>query len=291
MQLVLHAGAHFTEEERLMKCLLRNKDTFREHGAVVPGPGKYRNILRETVVAMQEAGLAPDAGEVLLDAILDNEVADRVLLSHPHFFSWPRAAIRRGIIYPHAPQRIAHLATIFRGEEIELFTAICNPATFVPACFDKNPRDDLEEFLGGIDPRELRWSDTFSRIRQAAPEVTITVWCNEDAPFLWSQIIREMGGLEHGKPVVGGFDLFGDIMSKEGMARFATYLKSKPDMTEIHIRRVMAAFLDKFALDEAIEAELDVPGWTEDLVEELTEIYEEDVVTISRIPGVDMVTL
>lgn len=291
MQLVLHAGAHFTEEERLMKCLLRNKDTFRDRGAVVPGPGKYRELLRDTVVAMGEAGLAEDARDVVLDAILDNEVADRVLLSHPHFFSWPRAAIRRGVIYPHAPQRMAHLATIFREDDIELFMAICNPATFIPACFEKNPRDDLADFLGGVDPRELRWSETFLRIRQAAPEVTITAWCNEDAPFLWSQIIREMGGLEHGAPVVGGFDLFGDIMSPDGMTRFDKYLQSKPGMTEIHTRRVMAAFLDKFALDDAIETELDLPGWTAELVQELTELYEEDVGAISRIPGVEMVML
>ena len=44
-------------------------------------------------------------------------------------------------------------------------------------------------------------------------------------------------------------------MSKEGMQRFAAYLKSHPDMTEIQKRRVISAFLDKFALEEEIEEE------------------------------------
>lgn len=290
MQLVFHTGAHFTEEERLMKCLLRNKERFRERGVSVPGPGKYRKLLRETMGAMAQSAVAADAREVLLDAILDDENADRVLLSNAHFFGAPRAAVRKGLLYPNAAQRMAHLVEIFGNDDLELFMAVRNPATFLPICFKKSPREDMPDFMGGVDPRAVRWSDTFRRIREAAPEVPITVWCNEDAPLLWSQIIREIGGLEHGEMVIGGFDLFGDIMSKEGMARFVAYLKSKSTMTEIQIRRVMVAFLEKFAIEEKVEEEIDMPGWTEELVHELTEIYDEDVFAIERIPGVQLIS-
>jgi hypothetical protein len=34
------------------------------------------------------------------------------------------------------------------------------------------------------------------------------------------------------------------------MQRFAAYLKSHPEMTEIQKRRVISTFLDKFALEE-----------------------------------------
>lgn len=290
MQLVFHTGAHFTEEERLMKCLLRNKERFRERGVSVPGPGKYRKLLRETMGPMVQSAVAADAREVLLDAILDDENADRVLLSNAHFFGAPRAAVRKGLLYPNAAQRMAHLVEIFGNDDLELFMAVRNPATFLPICFKKSPREDMPDFMGGVDPRAVRWSDTFRLIREAAPEVPITVWCNEDAPLLWSQIIREIGGLEHGEMVIGGFDLFGDIMSKEGMARFVAYLKSKSTMTEIQIRRVMVAFLEKFAIEEKVEEEIDMPGWTEELVHELTEIYDEDVFAIERIPGVQLIS-
>lgn len=291
MQLVFHTGAHFTEEERLMKCLLRNKERFRERGVAVPGPGKYRKLLRETISAMPQTAIAANAREVLLDAILDDENADRVLLSNAHFFGAPRAAMRKGLLYPNGPERMTHLAQIFPDDDLELFMAIRNPATFLPVCFEKSPREDVAHFMDGVDPRAVRWSDTLLRIREAAPEVPITVWCNEDAPLLWSQVIREIGGLEHGDTVIGGFDLFGDIMSKEGMARFVAYLKSKPAITEIQIRRVMVAFLDKFALDEKIEEEIDITGWTSELIEEMTEIYEDDVLAIERIPGVQVISL
>ena len=38
-----------------------------------------------------------------------------------------------------------------------------------------------------------------------------------------------------------------------------------------------------------IEEELDLPGWTEALVDELSDIYDEDVFEISRIPSVNYI--
>ena len=131
---------------------------------------------------------------------------------------------------------------------------------------------------------------SFASIREAAPNVPITLWCNEDTPLIWAQIIRDLAGLEHGEKITGGFDLLSDIMSREGMRRFRAYLHEHQGMTEMQKRRVIAAFLDKFALEDALEEELDIPGWTDELVEELTEIYDEDVFHIQRMPGVQMIT-
>ena len=61
-------------------------------------------------------------------------------------------------------------------------------------------------------------------------------------------------------------------------------------MNEIQIKRVIVAFLDKFAIEEAVEQVIDMPGWTESFVNELTELYDEDVHAISRIPGVSLIT-
>ena len=291
MQLVLHAGAHFTEENRLMKCLLRNKDSLHNAGVAVPGPGRYRDLLRGVATADPNESFFPQARDALIEAMLDGETADRVLLSTAHIFGWPRAAVRQGMMYPQAADRLAQIAAVFRHEDIELFMAIRNPATFIPACFAKHPEEDILEFLGGWDPLDIRWSDTFEMIRSVAPDIPITVWCNEDAPLLWSQVIREISGLEHGTPIVGGFDLFEEIIAEDGRKRFRSYLENKPNLTEIQLRRVMAAFLEKFALDDVIEEEVDLQGWTTGLISEMSEQYEEDVALISRIPGVEVLTL
>lgn len=290
MQLVLHAGAHFTEEERLMKCLLRNKDDFQKQGIAVPGPGKYRNLLRETMMAMENAPLAENARDVLLDAILDESSARRLLLSNASFLGIQRGILRKGLLYPIAAERIAYLATLFREDEIELFMALRNPATFLPAVFKHSSRETVEDFMDGVDPLTIRWSDTLRRIREAAPEVSVTVWCNEDAPLIWTEIIQEIADLDDGKEVVGGYDLLADIINSEGMTRFEAYMTSRTTLSVVQKRRVMMAFIEKFAREGAIEEELDMPGWTQDLVSEMTEVYDEDTLALARIPGVHLVS-
>ena len=290
MQIIFHTGAHFTDDDRLMKCLLRNKDDFAKRGIAVPGPGKYRQLLRSTLRAMQSAPPDPNARDVLIDAILDDEDADRMLLSNAHFFGVANAAVRDGELYPAAPERMANLRRLFPHDELEMFMAIRNPATFLPLVAEKSPERDMPEILGGKDPRSMKWSTLITAIRDAAPDVPITVWCNEDTPLIWAQVIRELAGLEHGEKITGGFDLLKTIMSAEGMKRFRAYLHQHRNLTEMQKRRVIAAFLDKFALEDEIEEELDIPGWTEDLVDEMTEVYDEDVFAIERIPGVQFIS-
>ena len=289
MQLALHAGAHFTENDRLLRCLLRNKDSFARRGVAVPGPGKYKTLLRSTILAIQDHPPAPDAGEVLLDMILEEEDADRVILSHMFLFGAPRACVRDGLIYDIAPERLAQIASLFADNEIELFVAIRNPATFLPALMQASPQENMAEFLRGSDPYTIRWSETFQKIRAAAPTIKITTWCFEDMPILWAQIIREMAGFKCDEKIIGSFDLLSEIMRKEGMQRFQNYIRSHPDITERQMRRVIGAFLDKYAMEDQIEEELDAPGWNEEIIDNMTDIYEQDIATIARISGVTFI--
>ena len=47
MRIVYHLGAHCTDEDRLVRCLLKNRATLAEQGIVVPAPTRYRKLLRE----------------------------------------------------------------------------------------------------------------------------------------------------------------------------------------------------------------------------------------------------
>jgi hypothetical protein len=89
--------------------------------------------------------------------------------------------------------------------------------------------------------------------------------------------------------VVSGYDLLGDILRPDGMKRFETYMAGKPNLSVSQRRRVIEVFLEKFARDEVIEEELDVSDWSQDLVAEMTETYDEDVAAIAHIPGVQMI--
>lgn len=291
MKVVFHTGAHHTDDDRILKCLLNNKGPFSKRGVAVPGPGKYRTLLKETFAAMDTAEPSSDARDVLVDAILDDERADRLILSNQHFFGSPRFSLGGGQLYPLATRRLRQVMQLFEGDEVELFMALCNPATFVPNVLSKASPAQQREILSENNPLALRWIDLMARIKQTLPELKITVWCNEDTPLIWGQIIRDMAGIPYGEKIIGNFDLLREIMSREGMKLLRRHMAEHPNLTESQKHRVIAAFLDKFALDDALEEEVDLPDWTEELVEELTASYDHDVSLLRNIDGVKMIAV
>jgi len=290
MQVIIHCGAHATEEDLLLKALLKNAGILSKQGTAVPGPGRYRSLLKECMAALKNGSAAEEAPDVLWDAILDDSQASRVILSNPHFFGSPRHALQGDSLYPEAEERLQALQALFPYDQLEICMALRNPATFLPALFAKSARGTVRQALQDCDPLQLRWSGLLSRMRQAAPQMPVTVWCYEDLPLIWGQVLRELAGIEAGAPLKGRFDLLATIMQPAGLERLRTYLEAQPDVTGVHRRRVYAAFLDKFAREEALEEELDFPGWTETLVGAMSEIYEEDLYAIQRLPGVTLVT-
>ncbi|MGR3805143.1 hypothetical protein [Marinibacterium profundimaris] len=289
MQIILHTGAHFTEDDRLIKCLLRNKEDFSRRGVAVPGPTRYKKLLKDTLNAMRDTRPGPEARDVLMDAILDEEKARRMILSNAHFFGAPRAALRDGLLYPNAAEKVSQMRALFPDDDLEIFMAMRNPATLLPAIYKESPRDELDDFLEGADPRRIKWSESITAMRVLNPAIPITVWCNEDTPLIWGSIIRAMAGLPEGARITGSFDLLGAIISTEGMKRFRAYLKEHPVMSEAHKRRVMGIFLEKYALEEELIEELEMPGWTDELVEEMTEVYDADFAAVQGIPGVTVI--
>ncbi|MEM9349718.1 MAG: hypothetical protein AAGA47_05615 [Pseudomonadota bacterium] len=290
MEIVYHIGAHETDDDKLIRCLLKNRDLLAERGIAVPNPTRYRKLLRETLQAIVTGANPALSRHDVFDAILGDEHAERIVMSNANFCCINARIFENGQFYPLGPGRIAALGQLFPGDTIEFHMGLRNPATFVPAVVGGLPENIQASVAAQVDPFDLRWSEVITRFREACPQAEFTVWCNEDTPLLWTQLIQEMSGLEHGTPIVGGFDLLAEIMTEEGYKRFLSYLKSHPPQTEVQTRRIVAAFLDKFAIEEQLEEELDMPGWTEETVDALTEIYEEDVYAIDRLPGVNLIT-
>ena len=289
MQIVYHIGANCTDQDRLLKSILKNAEALAQQGIKVPGPGKYRRLIRETIQALDGQDPQPDTREILIDAILDDEQCNRVVMSHAQFMCVHRRVFEGGIFYALAEDKLLGLADLFPDDEIEIFMGIRDPATFVPAVFGDSPATDFERFMHGLTPQDLRWSDLVARIRKILPNAALTVWCNEDTPLIWAQLIREMAGIDPLTKITGGFDLLSSIMSAEGMKQFVTYLRANPPQTEAQKRRIIAAFLERFALEDEVEETVDLPGWTDETVPQLTAAYDEDVYLIERMEGVNFI--
>jgi len=289
MQIVYHIGANCTDEDRLLKSLLRNADAFASQGVKVPGPSKYRRLLRETIQGLGGQPPAPDTREILLDAIVDEEECNRLVMSNDQFMCVHRRIFDKGRLYRLGDEKFTGLDAIFHSDEIEIFLGLRNPATWLPAVFNAISDDDFNDFMHGLAPADIRWSELVAKIRELVPRASLTVWRNEDTPLIWAQLIREISGVDPLTRIQGGFDLLSTIMSEDGMKRFVAYLKTHPPQTEVQKRRIISAFLERHALDEAIEDEIDLPGWTDETVQFLTQTYEEDCQAIARMPGVNFI--
>ena len=293
MRIVYHLGAHCTDDERLLRCLLKNRGVLATQGIIIPGPARYRTLLRETAIALKGQPASMDTQALVLEQIMEVDRADRLILSWDSFLSFPTWALDSGL-YRAAGERVRAFSQIFPRIEAEFHLAIRNPATFLPALFDKQKNTkggarDFATFLKGRDPMSIRWSDVVDRILELNPDVPLTIWCDEDTPLIWPEVLQAVSGHAPGTLLEDANELLAQIMSPEGLKRMQAYLQTHSVGTPDLRRKVTTAFLDKFALPDRINIDIDVPGWTEETVTALTAAYDQDVARIRATPGVQFI--
>ncbi|WP_096785831.1 hypothetical protein [Rhodobacter sp. CZR27] len=288
MRVIYHLGAHCTDEERLLRCLLANREALAQAGIAVPAPAGYRTLLRDTAVGLKGMPASIETRGAVLSRILDLPGAGRIVLSWDSFLSYPQWVLR-GALYPAAGERVRALADIFPGCEVEAHLAIRNPATFLPALLRKQRGRSHADFLEGSQIGALRWSDTIRSIRLAVPEVPLTVWCDEDTPLIWPEVLVAVSGHPDAGRFEGADDLLASLMSPAGLKRMRAFLAEHPPQSAQQRRQAVSAFLEKFGLPERIEMEFEMPGWTDEVIDTLTRGYDADVARIQSLPGVTFI--
>ena len=288
MRIVYHLGAHCTDEDRLVRCLLKNRAVLAEQAIAVPSPTRYRKLLRDTAMQLRGQTASEDTQALVLQQILDEPDADRVILSWPSFLSFPAWALR-GSLYAQAGERVRAFTRIFPGAEAEFHLALRNPATFLPSLQDAVNAKGREDILTDVNPLDIRWSDTVRQILIHNPGIPLTVWCNEETPLIWPEVLQAVSGHAPGLALVDDDDLLASIMTEIGMGRMKAYCAEHPPQSVTQRRRIVTAFLEKFARPDQVEQEIALPGWTDDLVEALTHAYLQDVERIKRLPGVTLI--
>lgn len=108
--------------------------------------------------------------------------------------------------------------------------------------------------------------------------------------MIWELLIRDIAGLAPDTSLKGSFAIIREIMSPEGLTRLKTYLSQHPPKSDVHMRRIIAAFLDKYAMEDEIEEEISVPGLSERDLVAMTETYETDLAVIEKMKGVRVLT-
>ncbi len=289
MKIVYHIGLHSTDEDRALRCLLRNDAMLQERGIVAAQPGRFRPVLREAMIQLKGQPANEEMQDHILEEIIDLDTPERVIFSNDSFLCVPRRAIMGGTLYPLVGERAPWIRNLFPSHVAEFAFALRNPATMIPAMHARfSDQESFGEYLGRISPETLSWVDMIRRLRAAAPDSPVTLWCNEDSPLIWPEILEALCGIETTTVLDGIDDFVSELMSDEGVARMNSYLETHPPASTEHRRRIVSAFLDKYVREEAVEMELDLPGWTAARISALTAKYEAEVEQIAAMDGVTL---
>lgn len=286
---VYHLGFYCTDEGMLIRSLMKNGGDLNKEKIILPRPRRYRKLLSEVTSKYRGNPMPEDEQQELFDKILMGYPAERVIFGNEEFLCPPGKVFEHERLYGKLSYRSTRLRYLFPENPCEFFLAIRNPATFVPAAMVRAKTTNYEGFTRGVDPRHMRWSDVIESLQEANPDCPITVWCNEDTPLIWPTILRELSDASPELKLDGELDVLRSIMTEDGFKRMETYLASHEPPNEIQRRRVFAAFLDKFAIEDELEEDIDLPGWTPDFVDEITARYDDDVYKIERMSGVNFI--
>ncbi len=287
MHILFHLGAHCTDDGLLIRSILRNRARLAEEGIVVPGPGRYRELLSELSTTLRGDAADAETEAMIIEAICDDDTAERVILSNDSFLCSHKVVVAADGLYPKA-SKSAWLRKCVPSHTVEFAIAIRNPASFLPEVLARSGEDAAlpEDLLLS----DLLWSEVIADISVANPGARIVVWCHEDTPFIWSEIVSELAGHDPYTQLDGEFDMLETIMTDDGMTRLRDFLDARQVTSQRKRRKAAAAFLEAHARPEAMEADVDIPGWTEETVSALTQLYEDDLARIARMPGVTFIS-
>lgn len=294
MQLAFHLGAHFTDEERLIRTLAGNSAVLAGARVHVPSPRAYRTALRDALLALKGRPADAETQAQLRETCVQGAIGpvERLVFSYENFLALPDRAITAAGLYPAAADKLAPLANLFPEAETEFHLALVNPAVLIAGLVARQPGRSYDEILSGQPPEALRWGPVVARMAgavRALPRARLVVWCNEDLPLIFPEVLRSLGGIVPAIPLAGEDGLIETLMTDEGMRRMRSYVAQHPPQTVAQRRKVAMAFLDKFARPEALEAEIPLPGWTDELVARISTDYEADTAGIADLEGVSFI--
>lgn len=289
MEIALHLGAHLTDGTHLRSCLLHNRERLEPMGILVPRARDYLALIVDAAQHIASGHEAPDAFNHFCAAVGAKGQTRRIILSAPGLLARLPESLNETEFYPNAERRIAALRRIFAGQDVTIYLAIRNPASFVPAFLtagrvQSESADDLN-----VQGDALRWSRLIAQFRHIWPEAGITVWCDEDTPFIWHHLLRIVSDHQPESEFDKSFAWFESVLRDGAADRLAAYLEASPPVDDAHRQRVISAFLDKFSDPEKLEIDASVTGWSVAQIELISALYEDDTEVIRAMPGVTFI--
>ena len=226
----------------------------------------------------------------LINSLTGGKACEKIVIVYPTisgFAMWPT---KNDILYPRGSATVAHLMRLIGPENTQLFCALRNPANFLPSCYNlayaSNPDQTFQEFVSASNPLALRWSEYLHRVQGREADVPLNVWTFEDYPYIWRSVAQALTGLPNKEDLVAADVPLDQGMSLKGIGLMQEYLKKHPAETASRRNQVAQKFEERFP---PVAREVIPDLWPEDLVEALSDRYDDDRYYIERMDNVRMI--
>jgi len=204
---VYHLGVHCTDENTLVRSLMKNGDDLNQRKIIVPRPRRYRSLIGEITQRYRGEPMPEEEQRALFDELMRGYEAERVIFGNENFLCPVQKVFEYRNLYGKSSFRAMWLRYLWPENPCEFFIAIRNPATFVPAAMRAAGTRDYAAYTKGVDPRDMRWSEVIEKVQESNPDCPITVWCNEDTPLVWPTVLREISDAEPDMALDGETDV------------------------------------------------------------------------------------
>ena len=95
MQVALHFGAPYTDENRLQLCLGKNREMLAELGTAIPRPAQFRKQLRPLMSEVLNSANPLPLQNDFLHGITGGTRPSRIIFSADNFLGFPRNSINQ----------------------------------------------------------------------------------------------------------------------------------------------------------------------------------------------------
>jgi hypothetical protein len=172
--------------------------------------------------------------------------------------------------------------------DLTFFLGLRNPASFAVAVLNELGERDLAKVAPGLDPFSMCWSTVIARLREANPDTPMEIWMREEIPYVWPQLMHLAAGLEHPVLTEGIADGVAGFLRPDIAANLEVLLERYNNYEPDFLAKVFEKFAHKYATRDIAVDVIDVPGWTGQMVAELSEAYLQDIQQVAAIDGVTM---
>lgn len=286
MQVVIHAGAAFTDGGQLLESLLANKVALAQQGIAALTPHDCRQFVKIMSDSLAQGTPVQDAQASLGDVLPDAPGMERVVLSSEKFFGPRRAALQQGQIYPFGGNRTAYTAQLLPDCQTEIFVGLVNPGSFIPKILMSLHETQRQAILGSTDLSCLSWLSMIEDLHDMAPDVQLTLWANEDTPLIWGDIMRAMAGVPDEFALQEEYALLSSLLTETGKFQLLEHIRQEKLQDAQARRDRLAKIFEDHAQPEQIEEELDLPGWSAEIIGAFSELYQQDLATIQTMPNI-----